>query len=481
MRWMISLAMIVTTFGVSTLATRAQTALLTGDTQVSTTATTTNYGTAAALTVSPTSSVLLSFDIADILPTGTTAAQVSRARLILYPDAVTKAGPVNVYQISSTWAESTVTNATKPTIINYAFPGAVVKTGVPIAIPVTGVVQNWLTSPSVNFGMEVSSSGTTAFAVDSKENTATSHQALLVIDLTGPAGPAGPAGPTGPKGATGATGPQGPAGGGLAAVAHNTTLTGNGTSASPLAVSTSLNLSGQIIAQGGLTGVNESEQFGVGTEGDDFSNSGVGVRGLSFEQGTGYAGYGMVAEGHYGIYAYGDDLAGDFEGNVSVIGTLSKSGGSFKIDHPLDPANKFLSHSFVESPDMMNIYNGNVVTDGRGLATVTMPDWFESLNRDFRYQLTTIGQPAQAWVAAEIAEGKFVIRTDKPGVKVSWQVTGVRQDAWANAHRIPVEEEKTPAEKGHYNHPELFGHAGEASIPQLRAQRVSPHAAALAK
>ncbi len=478
MKWKISLAIIAAIFCVSNSSTQAQTVLLTGDTQISTTATTTNYGTAAALTVSPTSSVLLSFDIADILPTGTTAAQVSRARLILYPDAVTKAGPVNVYQLSSTWAESTVTYATKPTYINYAFPGAVVKAGVPIAIPVTGVVQNWLASPSINFGMEVASSGTTAFAIDSKENTATSHQAQLVIDLTGPVGPAGPAGP---KGATGATGPQGPAGGGLATVSHDSTLTGIGTSSSQLKVAPSLTLSGLIVGQSGIVGENLTEPSGVGTEGDDYSNSGVGVRGLNFNEGAGYFGYGMVAEGYEGIYAFGETIAGDFEGNVTVTGTLSKSGGSFKIDHPLDPANKFLSHSFVESPDMMNIYNGNVVTDGRGSATVTMPDWFERLNRDFRYQLTTIGQPAQAWVAAEIAEGKFVIRTDKPGVKVSWQVTGVRQDAWANAHRIPVEEEKTPAEKGHFNHPELFGHAGEASIPQLRAKKVSPHAAALAK
>ena len=50
-------------------------------------------------------------------------------------------------------------------------------------------------------------------------------------------------------------------------------------------------------------------------------------------------------------------------GNVDVIGTLSKGGGSFKIDHPLDPANKYLYHSFVESPDMKNMYDGNVTTD----------------------------------------------------------------------------------------------------------------------
>ena len=81
---------------------------------------------------------------------------------------------------------------------------------------------------------------------------------------------------------------------------------------------------------------------------------------------------------------------------MNVTGTLSKGSGTFKIDHPLDPANKFLSHSFVESPDMMNIYNGNVTTDAGGEAIVELPDYFEALNRDPRYQLTVIGSPATA-------------------------------------------------------------------------------------
>jgi hypothetical protein len=143
-------------------------------------------------------------------------------------------------------------------------------------------------------------------------------------------------------------------------------------------------------------------------------------------------------------------------GNLNVTGTLTKGGGSFKIDDPLDPANKYLSHSFVESPDMMNIYNGNVTTDKRGLATVILPNYFEALNRDFRYQLTVIGQFAQAIVAKEIDRGRFTIKTNKPGVKVSWQVTGIRQDAWANAHRIPNEEDKPEDKRGTYLYPELY-------------------------
>ncbi|MGV8040065.1 MAG: beta strand repeat-containing protein [Thermoanaerobaculaceae bacterium] len=154
----------------------------------------------------------------------------------------------------------------------------------------------------------------------------------------------------------------------------------------------------------------------------------------------------------------------DESGNAMVKGTLSKGGGSFKIDHPLDPEGKYLYHSFVESPDMMNIYNGNVVTDESGLATVQLPEWFEALNRDFRYQLTVIGRFAQAIIEEEMANNRFVIRTNLGFVKVSWMVTGIRKDAFANANRIPVEENKPETDRGRYLHPEAFGQPVELSL-----------------
>jgi hypothetical protein len=160
--------------------------------------------------------------------------------------------------------------------------------------------------------------------------------------------------------------------------------------------------------------------------------------------------------GYVGIGTTTPQYTLDVAGNVNISGNLTKGSGSFKIDHPLDPANKYLYHSFVESPDMMNIYNGNVVTNRDGLATVVLPGYFEALNRDFRYQLTVIGQFAQAIIARKIARNQFIIRTNKPRVEVSWQVTGIRHDAYANAHRIPVEENKPPQEQGHYLHPDLF-------------------------
>ncbi|MDO8603477.1 MAG: hypothetical protein Q7O04_06500, partial [Candidatus Omnitrophota bacterium] len=147
-------------------------------------------------------------------------------------------------------------------------------------------------------------------------------------------------------------------------------------------------------------------------------------------------------------------------GNLSVGGALSKASGSFMIDHPLDPANKILRHSFVESPDMKNIYDGVVVLDDNGEAIVTLPDYFEVLNRDFRYQLTSIGKPAQLFIKEEIKDNRFVIAGGEQGMRVSWQVTGTRKDAYAVKHPIIIEEEKGGKDlpkKGEYLAPDCFG------------------------
>lgn len=158
-------------------------------------------------------------------------------------------------------------------------------------------------------------------------------------------------------------------------------------------------------------------------------------------------------------------FAGIFVGNVSISGSLAKSSGSFKIDHPLDPANKYLYHSFVESPDMKNIYDGVVTLDNDGAAMVTMPDWFNALNQDFRYQLTSIGAPGpNLYISEEISGNSFKIAGGTPGMKVSWQVTGTRRDAYANAHRIPVEQNKPADERGTYIHPELFGKPASSGL-----------------
>ena len=194
------------------------------------------------------------------------------------------------------------------------------------------------------------------------------------------------------------------------------------------------------------------------------SDTGDGVSGQS-SSGRGVYGISSTGEAVFGI---SNGYAGYFAGNVYVNGNVSKSSGSFKIDHPLDPENKYLQHSFVESPDMMNVYNGNVLLDEKGEAWVDLPDWFEALNRDFRYQLTCIGGFAPVYIAQEISENRFKIEGGNPQMKVSWQVSGIRQDVYARANPINVEEEKPPEEHGYYLYPELYGQTEEKGIEWAR-------------
>jgi hypothetical protein len=173
-----------------------------------------------------------------------------------------------------------------------------------------------------------------------------------------------------------------------------------------------------------------------------------------------------------GVYGYSETgYAGYFNGPVTVTGFLTKSGGGFKIDHPLDPANKYLNHSFVESPDMKNIYDGVVNLDADGAAWVELPEWFEALNKDFRYQLTPIGAPgSNLYIAQEIENKRFRIAGGDPGLKVSWQVTGSRHDAFAEEHPIVVEEEKPLEEQGTYLHPEEQGKPQTEGLDYQRNQ-----------
>ncbi len=171
----------------------------------------------------------------------------------------------------------------------------------------------------------------------------------------------------------------------------------------------------------------------------------------------------------YGAAYFGGDVsvyaAGSQAGNLSVAGTLSKGGGSFRIDHPLDPENKYLFHSFVESPDMKNVSDGVVELGPDGSAVVKLPDYFHALNKEFRYQLTALGmaQP-DLHVALEIANNEFVIAGGKAYARVSWQVTGIRKDPFANAHRIVPEVEKEAGLKGYFLHPAENGQPVEKSL-----------------
>jgi hypothetical protein len=220
------------------------------------------------------------------------------------------------------------------------------------------------------------------------------------------------------------------------------------------------------------------------------ANFGIGLSGVSFTAG---GSIGLLAtagsvgttpnQSTIGVWGRTDgtgtvnDLAGLFQGDVVIQGNLSKASGTFKIDHPIDPENKYLIHSFVESPDMMNVYNGNITTDANGFATVSLPDYFMAENIDFRYQLTVIsGGFAQAIVSEKIQNNEFVLQTNKPNIEVSWQVTGIRNDKWAQHHRIVDVVEKEEIYKGKYLHAKEWGKGKDkqleiATLPEAKPMR----------
>jgi hypothetical protein len=203
-------------------------------------------------------------------------------------------------------------------------------------------------------------------------------------------------------------------------------------------------------------GGGEGGQFIGGTNGN-----GLGAEG----RGSGYGGF--FQGGGIGIFAqgFGGSLAGQFLGDVQISGTLTATTKHFRIDHPLAPAEKYLVHAAVESSEVMNLYSGNVTLNRRGEAWVELPNWFEALNEDFRYVLTAIGAPGpNLYVAREIREHRFKIAGGRPLARVSWQVTGVRHDAYMAAHPMQVEEDKPAGERGHYLHPELFGQPEEKTV-----------------
>ncbi|MBL7153697.1 MAG: hypothetical protein ISS79_08260 [Phycisphaerae bacterium] len=271
-------------------------------------------------------------------------------------------------------------------------------------------------------------------------------------------------------------------------------------------------VSGHSDSNDGVSGLSES---GYGVYGVSDVNAGVcgrnsdsgnygwlgtrfdGVRGVTDEAiRSGVSGWntatgasGELGRKDIGVYGCntGTGYAGQFDGKVHIdgdvviTGSLSKGSGSFRIDHPLDPKNRYLTHSFVESPDMMNVYNGNAVLDESGQASVGLPAYFEALNRDFRYQLTAIGAPGpNLYVAKKISKNRFRIAGGKPGMEVSWQVTGVRKDPYAVANRIGVEEDKAPEDRGYYLHPTAYGLPQERGIEFTR-NRLSSETQEVAK
>ena len=220
---------------------------------------------------------------------------------------------------------------------------------------------------------------------------------------------------------------------------------------------------------GSSSGLKPLYGYGQGVWGDSVYGHGV--------LGTSANAFGVVGMGPTGVYGQttNNTWAGIFAGNVSINGTLYANVKNFRIDHPLDPANKYLVHSCIESNEMINLYRGNVVLDANGMAVVSVPNWFEALNKNFSYQLTCVGGYAPVYVANELRQGAFVIAGGKPGLKVCWQITGERQDAYAKAHPLEVEQDKPEGERGKYLSPVEHGQPESMGIFYDKTQSALSH------
>lgn len=225
---------------------------------------------------------------------------------------------------------------------------------------------------------------------------------------------------------------------------------------------------GTTTASGGI-GVYGTSTNGYGVYGNSINST--AVYGLGY---VGVYGQGMSSHSIYGYQTNNLYYAGYFYGNGYFSGYLSKAGGGFIIDHPQPEKSDthFLNHCFVESPDMKNVYDGVADLDANGEVVITMPSYFEAANEDFRYQLTALGAAMpDLHISSEIKDCAFKISGGKASKKVSWQITGIRADKWAKANHPGVEIEKSKEEKGHFMHPELFGHDESKSINSIRSPK----------
>ncbi|MBK8466071.1 MAG: hypothetical protein IPL32_09580 [Chloracidobacterium sp.] len=169
----------------------------------------------------------------------------------------------------------------------------------------------------------------------------------------------------------------------------------------------------------GVTASAQSNSIYIGRDTDSvYVRGGVSIDGgLLVGYGTGL---GNLFVNDYA--AFNNDVR--IEGDLVVAGTITEErpDGTRRVLR-----DRGSERGIADAADSINVYSGKIVTDADGLAVVTLPNEASVIGRDFRYQLTVMGVFAQAIIAEEIEANKFKIRTDKPNVKVSWQVTGVKK------------------------------------------------------
>jgi|GEM_PF-4655151 len=259
------------------------------------------------------------------------------------------------------------------------------------------------------------------------------------------------------------------------AIVGRTTYTGTATTAAGVqGISDGKNGSGVI-------GQANKGPLAAGVWGRSSTGSGIYGEGLAGVVGSGYGGTDSV-----GVLGYGEDDAAAVAGvggatldSVGVLGTTVDGAGwaayldgdvfiggttyvpesVLSVDHPDAPGERWYQRAAVGSFERLSIISGNTRTGADGSVVVEVPDLFARMHTDFRYQLTVIGSMASASVAREMKQGRFTVRTDRPRVKVSWQVTAVRDDPAARANTFHASVPKRGAERGRMIEPSLYGKA----------------------
>jgi hypothetical protein len=218
---------------------------------------------------------------------------------------------------------------------------------------------------------------------------------------------------------------------------------------------------------------------GIGVNGQTTNGQLPGVMGQNFNLGTTFNNIGVLGQSETGVGVWGENLDGSYYGVFSVGDIGSTGVKTFMIDHPADPANKYLKHFAMESDEVLNYYRGTAVLDASGQASVQMPSYFKLVNDNtYNYQLTSIGVASPGLhVSEELVGTAFKIAGGQPGQKVSWTITAGRNDPYLqqNPDKREVEVEKREGERDRYLNPELYGKPSEsrmgASVPKLKLEK----------
>lgn len=232
-----------------------------------------------------------------------------------------------------------------------------------------------------------------------------------------------------------------------------------------------------------VRGLNLRTNGGIGVEGVGYNGisgqtdyrDGFGVFGQNFDalgpltaNASGVGGVGFV-----GVIGQSSDNVNGGAGIYSLDDVVAAGTKNFRIDHPLDPENKFLNHFSIESNEVLNIYRGTVTCDANGLAVIVLPDYVSAININFSYQLTPIGAFAGLFIAKKMENGTFSIAGAQPGMEVSWQLTGTRNDAYMrnkpNAGQVEVD--KRDADKGKYLQPEYHNQPASKGIFKMNTTK----------